>query len=408
MKRATIAAALACGLIWAAGLKAQEATSVVSPEAKAQLDKMAAAYEKVEGFSVSGKFAAELDVAGQTTNEAKTFEASYAGPMRFRHEVKDEMLIGGTGSKVFVFSMGEKAFMQSELESGSMDVSAMPAPMPQILRAQNPALWMALAKGPVDELTRGAAKVSVVEDTQIDGTAYPTVAIEGSDGTTMILATDGTTNLLRRMTVDLKKVFEARGAPDVKTARLVVDYATTTLGFPAGTSFDWTPPEGATDLAAAQGPAGATPQAAPAAALEGQTAPEFTLKDEAGNDVSLANFKGSVVVLDFWATWCPPCVEGLPALEAMAKERDGKGLKVLAVNVQEDGTTVSRFKERTNLGLPVVFDSDGKVSGLYKVTGIPQTVVIDRKGVVQKVLVGFGPGTKAQLAAAVDAALAAQ
>lgn len=408
MKRATIAAALACGLVWAAGLRAQEATSVVSPEAKAQLDKMAAAYEKVEGFSVSGRFAAELDVAGQTTNEAKAFEASYAGPMKFRHEVKDEMLIGGTGSKVFVFSIAEKAFMQSELEGGVTDLSAMPAPMPQILRAQNPAIWMALAKGPVDELTRGAAKVSVVEDTQIDGAAYPTVAIEGSDGTTMILVTDGKTNLLRRMTVDLKKVFEARGAADVKTARLVVDYATTTLGVPAGTSFDWTPPEGATDLAAAQGPAGAAPQAAPASALEGQPAPAFTLKDEAGNDVSLADFKGSVVVLDFWATWCPPCVEGLPALEAMAKERDGKGLKVLAVNVQEDGTTVSRFKERTNLGLPVVFDSDGKVSGLYKVTGIPQTVVIDRKGVVQKVLVGFGPGTKAQLAAAVDAALAAQ
>lgn len=402
---ALLGVVVAGGLLAGVG-RAQE-TPAVSPEARLQLERMTEAYGKLDGFSVRGQFSAELDIAGQTSQETKQFEASYGGPLKFRHEIKDEMLLGGTGRQVYVYSIAEKAYLQAVMDTSASSTPPMPAPMPQILRAQNPALWMVLTKSPVDELTRNSSRVSVVAPTEIDGTSYPTVQIDAADGSSLQLATDPSTHLLRRMIVDLRRVFEARGAVDVKTARLVVDYGQTAPGVPANADFSWTPPADARDLSAenASGQPNAA-AAAPAAALEGLEAPNFTLKDEAGKEVTLAELRGSVVVLDFWATWCPPCVEGLPALEAMAKERAERGLKVLAVNVQEDARTVARFKERTGLGLPVLFDSEGAVAGLYKVTGIPQTVVIDRAGVVRKVLVGFGPQTKSQLAEAVDAALA--
>jgi peroxiredoxin len=107
--------------------------------------------------------------------------------------------------------------------------------------------------------------------------------------------------------------------------------------------------------------------------------------------VTLSDMKGSVVILDFWATWCGPCVASLPHLNKIYNEFEKDGLKVYALNQREDKQKVAAFIKDKTLTIPVLLDKEGAVAKQYLVTGIPQTVVIGKDGVVKKVIVGFNP-----------------
>lgn len=144
-------------------------------------------------------------------------------------------------------------------------------------------------------------------------------------------------------------------------------------------------------------------------ALTGQTAPDFTLSLVTGESVSLASHLGKdVVVLDFWASWCPPCRAGLPVLDQIARDHAGQPVAFYAVNIREGKELVAAFAADTKLALPILLDNTGLVADDYQVTGIPQTVVIDRAGKVHVVHVGSSLwGFDKTLAADIQAALAA-
>lgn len=129
-----------------------------------------------------------------------------------------------------------------------------------------------------------------------------------------------------------------------------------------------------------------------AEALVGQAAPSFTLADPSGQSVALESLRGKVVVLDFWATWCPPCRKGLPHLDKLAQQHAEDGVVVYAVNLKESSDKAKGFMDKEGLKLNVLMDSKGEVAKLYRVQGIPQTVVIDREGKVQAVVVGYSDG----------------
>ena len=152
------------------------------------------------------------------------------------------------------------------------------------------------------------------------------------------------------------------------------------------------------------------PKQADAKSLEGQPAPVFTLATIQGKDVSLAKEKGNVVVLDFWATWCPPCRESLPHLQKFHEDKElaDKGLKVFAVNLKEDKDTAKNYVQQNNLTFPVPLDKVGGVATKYKVRGIPTTVIVGRDGKVAKVFVGFGQGSEERMRAAIKDALDAE
>jgi thiol-disulfide isomerase/thioredoxin len=96
------------------------------------------------------------------------------------------------------------------------------------------------------------------------------------------------------------------------------------------------------------------------------------------------------VVLDMWATWCPPCRASLPHLDKLYQSVKDKGVNVFAVNLQEEQEDVEKFVKTTKLTVPVLLDKDGAVAQSYKASAIPQTVVIGKDGKVTKVFVGFG------------------
>jgi len=114
--------------------------------------------------------------------------------------------------------------------------------------------------------------------------------------------------------------------------------------------------------------------------LTPEPAPPVTLRDLAGRSVQLDDFRGRVVVLNVWATWCQPCREELPAMEALARELAPRGLTILAVNHQEPEARVAAFAREYRLTLPILLDPDGQVVARYRAVGLPATYFVDRIG----------------------------
>ena len=123
----------------------------------------------------------------------------------------------------------------------------------------------------------------------------------------------------------------------------------------------------------------------------GDTAPAFTLPRLGSEDsFTLADHKGKVVVLDFWATWCPPCVKGLPVVSSVTASYADQGVVFAAVNLQEDAEHVAEFMDKKDWEFDVALDAKGEAAGLYGVSSIPHSVIIDKKGVIRFVHIGFG------------------
>jgi thiol-disulfide isomerase/thioredoxin len=140
-------------------------------------------------------------------------------------------------------------------------------------------------------------------------------------------------------------------------------------------------------------------------ALVGKPAPDFELELLGGKTFHLAGSKGRVVVLDFWATWCGPCLQAMPQVERVAGEFRDRGVQLVAVNLQETPKEIAAMLERHKLELTVALDKDGVVAEKYGAHAIPQTVVIDRDGNVARLFVGGGPHLGDQLRDALQAAL---
>jgi peroxiredoxin len=119
----------------------------------------------------------------------------------------------------------------------------------------------------------------------------------------------------------------------------------------------------------------------------GDTAPDFTVKD-ADRTVTLSQYRGQVVVLNFWASWCAPCVEETPSLVRMQERVRDKGVIVLGVSIDEDDAAYHRFLKNFNINFITVRDPEQVVSGKYGTTGWPETFVIDRQGMVRRKFVG--------------------
>ncbi len=117
-----------------------------------------------------------------------------------------------------------------------------------------------------------------------------------------------------------------------------------------------------------------------------KVAPDFELPSMQGLQVHLSQFRGQVVLVNFWATWCPPCRAEMPSIERLYRAYASRGLEILAVDDERVGSgVVEGFQRDLTLSFPILLDSAGDVSALYGVRGLPTTVVIDREGRIASV-----------------------
>lgn len=130
-----------------------------------------------------------------------------------------------------------------------------------------------------------------------------------------------------------------------------------------------------------------------APALEqSKPAPNFTLKSAGGENVKLSELRGQVVLINFWASWCGPCRQEMPLLDALHQRYKSLGFTVLGVNVEQDPAKARQMLEDIPVSFPVLFDTRNQVSEAYQVDAMPSTVIVDRDGVVRYIHKGYVPG----------------
>lgn len=138
---------------------------------------------------------------------------------------------------------------------------------------------------------------------------------------------------------------------------------------------------------------------AAAAAVPGSPAPALVLPARDGGKVNLADLKGEVVMINFWATWCGPCRQEMPLLAQLQAKYEPLGFTLLGVNVEPDSVAaVDWLKGVPTVRFPILFDTDSAVAGRFGVEGMPSTVFVDRKGQVRYVHRGYKPGDEAKYA----------
>ncbi len=120
----------------------------------------------------------------------------------------------------------------------------------------------------------------------------------------------------------------------------------------------------------------------------GEIAPDFTLTDLEGNSIILSEYRGKVVFINFWATWCPPCRAEMPEIEAVYQEYKDKGVVVIGVDILEPEDVVRQFVEQGGYSWTFVLDTTGAVSDDYKIAAIPTSFFIDGEGIIQAVNIG--------------------
>lgn len=129
-----------------------------------------------------------------------------------------------------------------------------------------------------------------------------------------------------------------------------------------------------------------------ATAGDAKPAPAFTLPNQQQAQVSLADFQGEVVMINFWASWCAPCREEMPLLNGLYKKYKALGFTLLGVNMDENSNDAYAMLKEIPVSFPVVFDSHGRVGKLYGLIAMPSTVFVDRKGNVRFAHAGYAKG----------------
>ncbi|WP_240695605.1 TlpA disulfide reductase family protein [Candidatus Chloroploca sp. Khr17] len=142
------------------------------------------------------------------------------------------------------------------------------------------------------------------------------------------------------------------------------------------------------DVPVALGEPGGPSVATTPAPREGHPAPDFTLLDLTGQPVRLADLQGQVVLINIWASWCPPCRAEMPMIQASYEQYRDQGFTVLAVNSGEDAATVAGYMDASGLTFPALLDQDGTVSNAYQARVMPSSFFVDRAGVIRAVYRG--------------------
>lgn len=126
--------------------------------------------------------------------------------------------------------------------------------------------------------------------------------------------------------------------------------------------------------------------------IKATVAPDFVLKSATGKNIRLSEYKGRVVMLNFWATWCGPCAQEIPHLNKLHESLDPDDFELLGINLDEDQSKAIRLADELDVNFPILFDKENDVSRSFAIDAMPTTIIIDRAGKVRHINRGFKKG----------------
>ena len=400
------------------------------PEAKTRFERTAAAYKSLSNYEDRGTFRRTIRLAGRERAETAPLSLKFARPAKIVLEAA-EVRVLADGKTVTTILVPTKRYLTSP--SATLDATAIadgPAGAILLGGATGPPaqllLNLLLGSSPSAALPDRATALKTEPDRVIEGKTFHALRVELGDEPALRVLIDAESHLIRRMEYLLDPKATADRLP--KAVGEVGEMAIAWDSGPIGTdpiadeTFAFKAPAGFERLKAAEP---AKPVAKAKEEFLGKIAPEFTLTvlDGAGRTkkVTRADLAGKVVVLDFWATWCAPCLQELPEIQKLAESyaKGGKNEVVIVAVSQDrapdDGSPVRGLVESLlktkgleldrGPGSRVALDPNQDVGDAFKVEALPTVVILDAKGVVQLVQVGYSDNIKDLLAAAIASLL---
>lgn len=402
---------------------AGDAKPAEDAKAKAILEAMSKFYSGAKAMSGEVKMA--MSMGGQDNNSTVKFAIARPnrisvvsagtgeeadGPMAPGSLVSDGKTLWVTGGMLDMFKKYIKKDAPETLGDLAQDMDVMMG------MGMNPGAMMPImlsSEDGLNQLTEETGSLTLagtekVGDVECHKLTFKPGEGEEEDGQGAFYIQTGDTPWLRKI------AFEA-DAP-MGSVKMTVDFANLSSAEPSEGAFAFKAPEGYEAVASMRDAMpdlvgddmGGGGHDAPHASI-GKAAPALKLPYITGGtgEIDIASHKGKqVVLLDFWATWCPPCVKGLPTVSKVAADFKDKGVAFYAVNVGEEPDEVIEFMKKKKWDFTAISDKSNATSDAYGISGIPHTVIIGKDGVVRQVHVGLIPNLEKQLAKELEAVLA--
>jgi len=355
-------------------------------------------YSQLKSFSVEVAKQTLMESGGIKSVRSETIECSLARPNRLsivlKHGQLDSSIISD-GQTITSYIPTFHQYRQSQAPDQFDQVFEQRQDIGSQLLYSIPLIQALITTQPYDLLKRDMYQVDYLASAEINGRSCHQLRIETYPFRIQVWIQQGQKPLLMRIVSDLESYQQdPLGRGDVVELRWEFNNWQMNRKFPEKT-FVFSTPAGAGIVKSFSMPhkQGSHP-------MVGQKAGDFSLELLNGGKVDLACHQGKhIVVLEFWATWCRPCVAALPIQVKVTDQFKNKGVVFYAINQRERPAQIKAFLKRMKLKVAVPLDKTTHVGRLYGVSGIPQTVIIDKKGIVRHVQVGVLPNLEEQLTA---------
>lgn len=393
-----------------AGGKQPAATLPAAPAGKPTAEQIvrqvAEFYRQVPGFHVD--FTLTFEIRGPAGNEKMSAESSVVAQRPNRIAMRQKQGAQGVdvicdGKELYLYVPALSQYTQAKAPKSFGELGK--DPVIAGFSGGGPLVLALLNDNPQQALMAGVKSASYAGRQAVDGVQAHHVKFTQEEFDWEVWVDAGKEPLVLRQVVDMTKALEAAGqVPKGSKLLRTETYKNWRLGAkPSSEAFVFKAPPQAKKVDDFFS-RGEEPEVSP---LVGKPAPDIQLKLLDGGSFELKKEQGNnVVILDFWATWCGPCVREMPLVAEIADRYRAKGVRLYAINQREDPETIRKFLQSQKLNVTVALDSEGAAGDSYGVQGIPTLVLVDKKGIVQSVHVGFSPRITSVLEQELDALLA--
>jgi len=370
-------------------------------DVKACFEQIDAVYADVKTYQANVLLSVKINFENQEYKSALSSSLVWEKPNRIKVFTSDKqssgVLMVSDGKTFIKYLPQEKEYVIKPASDGLRDSDAMRSGS----LGQISGIADVTASGkPSEILKEDLLKASMKESVQIDGTPHKVINLvkKLSDKQVSIdLFMEEKTGRIRKMIFDNKPLIQEKDGDDEMAFLVTDEHVNIRLNEKLGEDvFQFIPPNDANKVdeftfakmrRQAEEKAAEEERKNP---LEGKAAPAFKLQDMKGKTHILEQYKGNAVILDFWATFCPPCQKEMPVLQKISAKWEPKGVIILTINSSgEPEEKIKGFMNRFNLSLPVLLDKTGNVGEAYNVQFIPQLVLVDKSGIIKKVIIGL-------------------